>query len=59
MQSPIDATERARRLGDVAAILIDLGRKARLAAEAAESAKGGKSAADDPTADATEGSNGK
>ena len=45
MQLPIDATERARCLGDVAAILIDLGRKARLAAEAAESA-----AAESPTA---------
>lgn len=33
MQSPIDSTERAMRLGNVAAILIDLGRRARLAAE--------------------------
>ena len=27
MRSPIDATERARRLGEVAAILIDLARR--------------------------------
>lgn len=51
---PIDATDRARRLGNVAALLIDLGRKARLAAEAAESAKSGKSADDVPTDDVTE-----
>lgn len=30
---PISADERAMRLGNVAAILIDLGRRARLAAE--------------------------
>lgn len=33
MPTPIDPTDRARRLGNVAAILIDLGRKRRLAAE--------------------------
>jgi hypothetical protein len=42
----IDPAERARRLGDVAAILIDLGRKARLA-RAAESTKSGQPSADD------------
>jgi hypothetical protein len=33
MSLSIDPAERARRLGDVAAILIDLARRARLAAE--------------------------
>ena len=32
MQPAIDPTERVQRLGNVAAILIDLGRKARFAA---------------------------
>lgn len=50
----INADERAMRLGNVAAMLIQWGRERRLAAQAAESAKSGKSADDPATDDATE-----
>ncbi len=49
MQRPsIDPTDRARRLGDVAAILIDLGRRARLAQLATEPGKDVKPAGATP-----------
>jgi hypothetical protein len=47
MSLSIDPAERARRLGNVAGILINLAREARLAAQVAEKATSGQPSVDD------------